>query len=103
MRASAIMLYATENDTLPIRCTLSTSDGTTTTLVSDSDTVNMHVSHTGGPSTIAGTALGDSSGTFLFDTSALPAGTWDCQLEVNDGTYLFTVATGAIQVDSDIA
>lgn len=98
-----IEIVRTQNDTDRIAMILRIQDDAGTTVVADSDTVTLRVG-TDPVTSVVGTAKGDSSGTFYFVTTAFTAtaGELSFNVEVNDGTYTYTVASGTIKQLADV-
>lgn len=95
----------TIGDTIPISILCKILSDSGTAIVSDAATVTFHAD---GPTTalIDGTAKGDDSGTFLFDPEDInswPAGTYEYEVQVNDGTYEQTIGYGNLVLRDEIA
>lgn len=93
----------TQNDTIPISFICSITDDSGTYFVPDNYVVVL-VCKTTPVTRITGTAKGDSSGTFLFPVTAIKAlaGTIECEVEVNDGSYIQTIGYGKIVQRAEI-
>jgi len=95
-----LKLYRTDGNTDPLLVILRAEIAEDTyTLVPDDATVELDILITGGTNIqIAGTAKGDSSGTFLFSVATIPAGasTLKFDLDVTTVSGKATYARGKI-------
>ena len=95
----------TLGDTIPISILCKILSDSGTAVVPDAATVKFQAD---GPTTavISGAAKGDASGTFLFDPADInswPAGTYEYEVEVHDGTYEQTIGYGNLVLRDEIA
>jgi hypothetical protein len=102
--AENVDLYRTAGDTdeLSVICTYEDDAGTI--IVADDATVEMHV-QSSDVITIAGTAKGDASGTYLFEPTDILdlVGHYKYEVQIDDGDDIFTVARGKIVAKPEIA
>lgn len=99
---TGILLYRTKNDTDPIALKLSYVDDSCVSYVSNLSTVKLNIAYT---PVIQITGTGSTNGQFLFPTSGLAgiSGNLNFEVEVNDGSQIFTIGTGTLTIYDDIA
>lgn len=69
--------------------------------MSGSSTVKLHVAQSASPYIASGSFQGNGEWHFAIDGS-VEIGVFDCEIEVNDGTYVFTIGKGTFSEEPEI-
>lgn len=97
-----LRLCHTQNDTQPIAVHCQIKENGTTSDVPNGDTVTLHITQSVSPFTVTGTPQGGGVFHFAIDNS-IEIGLADCEIQVDNGTTVMTIAKGTINVETEIA
>lgn len=88
-------------DTLPLAARIQLKDSSGTNDVDSGSTVTLHISD---ESVVIIAGVSQGSGVWHFSVpSDLTVRTLDCEIQVDDSTYVYTIAKGSIKVEAGIA